>query len=407
MLCFIFYFIFCTVHWADLSWPTFHYWLYPVWLCMWQINKNLEPWTLRTQDGDLQSGTDRQGPWRSWELRKPWRCRELRRPWWSWELRRPWRSWELWRPWRCRELWRPWQMVFGGLGLGPLGPAPTAGTLTTPPKISLGKWGGIRSPPGLNRQDSTKQDRNALQGQTDRTGQPTGTRSPPGLAWKLRLPLGMTWHQGPSQGPSATASTSATGGQAARMASMATTRGAACPRRVSMDKTDMMIKIFLWAQQNRHTALLAVTCGLSTGLGIAAASGHESAPIRWAWVSGDPAGMSQRRSGGLWVSGDPAGIESEAGRRALNQRRAGGVISRERRAWGSGNPGTRQPAGGLGRATAGGGYLPRSAGMRARGQWTRGTRGDPAELPRRLDAGYERDDERRLPCRGTDRHRNK
>ncbi len=25
--------------------PTFHYWLYPVWLCMWQINKNLEPWT--------------------------------------------------------------------------------------------------------------------------------------------------------------------------------------------------------------------------------------------------------------------------------------------------------------------------------------------------------------------------
>ncbi len=38
-----------------------------------------------------------------------------------------------------------------------------------PKKISLGKWGGIRSPPGLNRQDSTKQDRNALQGQTDRT----------------------------------------------------------------------------------------------------------------------------------------------------------------------------------------------------------------------------------------------
>ncbi len=76
------------------------------------------------------------------------------------------------------------------------------------------------------------------------------------------------------------------------------------------------------------------------------------------------------------------------GRRALSQRRAGGVISRERRAWGSGNPGTRQPAGGLGRATAGGGYLPRSAGMRARGQWTRGTRGDPAELPRPLAVGY-------------------
>ncbi len=63
----------------------------------------------------------------------------------------------------------PWRMVFGGLGLGPLGPAPTAGTLIPPP-ISLGKLGGIRSPPGLNTQhDSTKHNRNALQGQTDRT----------------------------------------------------------------------------------------------------------------------------------------------------------------------------------------------------------------------------------------------
>ncbi len=76
-----------------------------------------------------------------------------------------------------------------GLGLGPLGPAPTAGTLSTPKKISLGKLGGIRSPPGLNRQDKTG------------TGQPTGTGSPPGLARKLRLPLGMTRSQGPLKGP--------------------------------------------------------------------------------------------------------------------------------------------------------------------------------------------------------------
>ncbi len=53
---------------------------------------------------------------------------------------------------------------------------------------------GQESPPGLNRQ----------------TGQPTGTRSPPGLARRLRLLLGMTRSQGPSQGPSATASTSTT-----------------------------------------------------------------------------------------------------------------------------------------------------------------------------------------------------
>ncbi len=44
VLCLIFFFFFFyTVRWADLSWPTFHYWLYPVWLCMWQIIKN--PWT--------------------------------------------------------------------------------------------------------------------------------------------------------------------------------------------------------------------------------------------------------------------------------------------------------------------------------------------------------------------------
>ncbi len=117
-------------------------------------------------------------------------------------------------------------------------PGPYSRNPFTPPpkKISLGKLGGIRSPPGLDT-DRTVQNRKALQGQTDRTGQPTGTGSPPGLARRLRLLLGMTRCQRPSQGPSATASISATRGQAARMASMATTRGAACPRRVSTDKT--------------------------------------------------------------------------------------------------------------------------------------------------------------------------
>ncbi len=126
----------------------------------------------------------------------------------------------------------------------------------------------------------------------------------------------------------------------------------------------------------------------STGLGIAAASGHESAPIQWAWVSGNPAGMSQRRSGGL---------ESAAIRQALSQRRAGGH-------WVSGDPVWWSPANGapggaatrkLGNPPAGLGepppavwYLPRSVGMRARGQRTRGTRGDPAKLLRRPAVGY-------------------
>ncbi len=65
-------------------------------------------------------------------------------------------------------------------------------------------------------------------------------------------------------------------------------------------------------------------------------------------------GRSQRRAGGHWVSGGPAAWSP-----------ANGGLG------GSGNPGTREPAGGLGIATAGGGYLPRSAGMRARGQRTR------------------------------------
>ncbi len=102
-------------------------------------------------------------PWRSWELWKPWRCRELRwpwrcwelwRPWRSWELWRPWRSWELWRPWRSWELWKPWQMVFGGLGLGPLGPALTAGTPFTPPKNFPGEVRGYQEPSGARHRQT-------------------------------------------------------------------------------------------------------------------------------------------------------------------------------------------------------------------------------------------------------------
>ncbi len=64
------------------------------------------------------------------------------------------------------------------------------------------------------------------------------------------------------------------------MASAATKQGADCPRRVSMNKTDMMIKMFLWAQQDKHGTPGHDEWTESTGLGIAAASGHESAPIR-------------------------------------------------------------------------------------------------------------------------------
>ncbi len=63
------------------------------------------------------------------------------------------------------------------------------------------------------------------------TGQPTGTGSPPGLAWKLRLLLGMTRHQGPSQGSlSYRFHIRDKGGRLLGMASSAMTRGAVCPR---------------------------------------------------------------------------------------------------------------------------------------------------------------------------------
>ncbi len=93
-------------------------------------------------------------PWRSWELRRPWRCRELRRPWRSWELWRPWWSWDLEA---MAELGAQEAMAdrLRGLGLSPLGPAPTAGTLLPPKKISMGQLGGIRSPPGLDTQNKT------------------------------------------------------------------------------------------------------------------------------------------------------------------------------------------------------------------------------------------------------------
>ncbi len=225
-----------------------------------------------------------------------------------------------------------------------------------PPQIFfLGKLGGIRNPPGLDKQDSIWQDRKALRGQTDRTRHPTGTGSPPGRARKLRLPLGMTRSQGPSQGPSATASTSATRGQVAENGLRGHYKKSRLPQTSlhGQGRQDIL-KLFLRARQDLKTMTLGTWHGTS-GRDVDWIHGARVSGDRRAWVSGDPAGLSQRRSGGHWVRGRPAGIESEAGRWA----------------WGSSNLGTREPAGGLGIATAGGEYLPRSVGMRARGQRTR------------------------------------
>ncbi len=80
------------------------------------------------------------------------------------------------------------------LSLCSLGPATTAGIPLLPAKKSMGQLGVIRSPPGLNTQDRTGQEQEALLGK----------------AWKLRLLLCMMRSQGPLQDPSATSSPSAT-----------------------------------------------------------------------------------------------------------------------------------------------------------------------------------------------------
>ncbi len=112
------------------------------------------------------------------------------------------------------------------------------------------------------------------------------------------------------------------------LASMATTRGTACPRRVSADKTRHgKFKMFLWAQQDINTALLAGTCGL------------------------DPRGLSQRRAGGLGWAAD------------------GGVISRERRAWVSRGRLAWSPAnGGLGEPRTAA-WTPANGGLEREDEW--------------------------------------
>ncbi len=173
--------------------------------------------------------------------------------------------------------------------------------------------------------------------------------------------------------------------------------------------------MFLWAQQDKHGTPGRDEWTESTGLGIAVAGGLESAAIRPAGLSQRRSGrlesaagrraLSQRRAGGHWIRGDPAAIIwGSCGRRVgfphdpaatiwgSRGRRVGFPRERragcERRGWEPRTAAWSPAIRGLEGATDSGRLLPRSAGMRARDQWTRGTRGDPAELPRPLAVGY-------------------
>ncbi len=178
------------------------------------------------------------------------------------------------------------------------------------------------------------------------------------------------------------------------LASMATTRG---PRRVSMDKT-RQVKMFLWAQQDINTALLAVTCGLD--------------PRDLGWSQRRLAGLPHALQAGLphelqvglphaLQAGLPHELQAGLPAACLGKLRTAASISHERRAWGS--RGRRRRSSHERRAWRSH-RQQRTCGIR--GQRTHDTRGDPAELPRCL-RGLWRKDEWRLPCRGTDKHRNK
>ncbi len=158
---------------------------------------------------------------------------------------------------------------------------------------------GIRSPPGLNT--DTGQPSGARN-----TGQdsPPGTGSPPGLARKLRLLLGMTRSQGPSQSPSATPPLPRQGGRRLEWP----------PRPLQEPPAPDESP---WTRPTRYIKTVPEgKTRLKNGT-----PGHNM----WIWSTG----LGSAAAGRHWVSS------------------------------------------GLGIATAGGGYLPRSAGMRACSQWTR------------------------------------
>ncbi len=137
-----------------------------------------------------------------------------------------------------------------GLGLGPLGPAPTAGTLSTPPKFP-GEVRGYQEPSGAKQ---TGQDRDRT---THRNRKPS---------WAKLGSWGFLWAwrgvRGPYRVPQQPLPSQRQGGRWLEWP-----RGAACPKRVSTDKK-MLVKIFLWAQQDKHGTPGRDMWTWSTGLGI-------------------------------------------------------------------------------------------------------------------------------------------
>ncbi len=186
-------------------------------------------------------------------------------------------------------------------------PGPYSRNSYTPPKkISLGKSGGIRSPPGLNTQhDSTKHNRNALQ-----TGQDSPQEPEALLGWLGGWGFLRAWPgvRGPHRVPQRPPPYLRQGGRRLEWPPWPQQEEPPAP-----DESP-------WTRQDR--IVLKCSCGHNKTdtrhswpwhvdyIHAARDSGGQRA-----WDSANPVGLSQRRYGGH---------ESAAIRRALSQRRAGG-----------------------------------------------------------------------------------
>ncbi len=215
-----------------------------------------------------------------------------------------------------------------------LGQAIPAGTLLPPKKISLGKLGGLSSPQGLDKQDSTWQENPPGPDKQDRTSHRNQKPSWAGL--EAEASSGHDEESGALTGSLSNRfhiNDREAGGWNGLRGHKTRSR---LPQ-TSLQGQDWqdLIKMFLWAQQDTNTALLAVTCGLDPRVdwisrerrGRWAADGGVISRERRGWWAADGSVISRERRARWAADGSVISRELRA-RWAAD----GGVISRERRA---------------------------------------------------------------------------
>ncbi len=167
------------------------------------------------------------------------------------------------------------------LGLGPLVPAPTTGTLLPPPKKKFpGEVRGYQEPSGAKQtgQYKTRQESPPGPDRQDRTAH--RNRKPSWAGLEAEASSGHDRVRGPHRVPQQPLPLRRQGGRRLEWPLWPQQEEPPAPDESLWTRHDKIVKMFLWARHDKHTALLAMLWTGSTGLGFAAASGHESAPIR-------------------------------------------------------------------------------------------------------------------------------